>query len=533
MVPLFGFAFVALHESGSPQPDCRKNPNPSDWFVQAGAASEMGIGTKARPFASLADAEQCSAEGTTIVILPAAAGSPPLDGGIVLKNRQKLLGATFGKAAGWLGQSGQRITNTKQSGDAVVLANDNEVAYLHIAGATGAAVLGDNVAGANLHDLLITRDTAVAPQRLDPSLCRVVAVGDGVDYAASTLRGCHVFLQPAAKSPITLLADDNGGSASSAAHRVRSVSITDSPIAENPDLLWSAAIYIIAAGQAELTVNVEDASIENSLRGIFARATGRANVTLNVRDTRMDNLTSDGIILQTGFICSGREKGYPIPGDIGGGQCGVNTSAGPLPLSSPVSDARVVLNARRYRFADTKNRGQTGAAALETVALDLGRSVMEVHLEDSDLIGASAPGFFTYYVTGRPARDIIDFGCINPQPGAVTRDRAACRAQGYTSRGRNRIFGNSRKWTPTSKVELALIGPGEMMAQNNYWGDISPRDGSGDALGDCSVGGSSAQEPALALESSRCRLWSVGSQGKPRAIDARFHLTKDPGGRRK
>ena len=156
LVPLFGFALIALHESGSPQPDCRKNPNPSKWFVQAGASSEMGIGTQVRPFASLADAEQCSAEGTTIVVVPATAGSPPLDGGIVLKNGQKLLGATFSKAAGWLGQSGQRITNTKNSGDAVVLANGNEVAYLHVDGATGAAVLGDNVAGAHLHDLLIT-----------------------------------------------------------------------------------------------------------------------------------------------------------------------------------------------------------------------------------------------------------------------------------------------------------------------------------------------------------------------------------------
>lgn len=527
LVPFFGFALIAFYVNGSQRPDCRKNPNPSAWFVKAGAAPETGVGTQAKPFASLADAEQCSAERTTIFVLPATPGSPPLDGGIVLKNGQKLLGATFRKAAGWLAQSGQRVTNTRSPGDAVVLANDNEVAYLHIEGPAGAAILGDNVAGTNLHDLLITREKAVASLRLHPSLCRVVTVGDDVDNAASTLRGCHVFLQAAAKSPITFLADAEAGDPSNT-HTVRRVVITDSPASENPELLWSAAIYIIAAGQADMTVNLAEVSIENSLRGIIARATDRATVALNVSDTRMDNLTSDGISLQTGFICSGKQKGYPIPEDIGGGQCGVNTSRGPLPPSSPLSDAKLLLNARRFRFTDTKNRGRTEAAAMETVALDQGRSVIEVHVEDSDLIGASAPGFFTYYVTGRPDRDIIDFGCVNPESKGVTKDRTACRAQGYTSRGRNRIFGNSRKWAPTSNVELGLIGPGAMMAQGNYWGDIVPRDGLGDAVGECSVWDPSVQEPTGALDKSRCGLWSVSSQGRPRGIDARFHLIKDP-----
>ena len=67
-------------------------------------------------------------------------------------------------------------------------------------------------------------------------------------------------------------------------------------------------------------------------------------------------------------------------------------------------------------------------------------------------------------------------------------DPAACRRAGYTSIGQNRIFGNVRNSkTNTPLSELALQGPGAMMAQGNYFGDIAPADGTGDALGECHV----------------------------------------------
>lgn len=519
----FALVFFAHQASASPPPDCGKNPNPLKWFVKAGASSETAIGTETRPFSSLAEAQRCSDEGSTIVVVPGPRSGPPLDGGIVLKNGQKLLGGGNPKRDRLDGRLLARITNTGGSGDAVVLGNDNEVAYLHIESPRGAAILGDNVAGANLHDLLITRQTAVATAQLGPSLCRVVATADAIDNAASTLRGCHVFLLAAQKSPITLLADDRSGHIS-IVHTVRKVTIVDSPNAENADLLWSAAIYAISAGHVEVTLNIEATSIENSFRGIIARASDRAVVTLNVRDMQMDNLTSDGINLQTGFICSGMKKG-DIIGTV---QCMVSTPRGPL-APAPVSDAKVVLNARRFRFRDTKHKGREEAGAIEPVAFDQGRSIIEVHVEDSDLIGAAAPGFFTYYVPGRPARDIIDFGCVNPNPGApskIGKDRAACRARGFTSAGRNRIFANSAKQNPP-RMEVALSGPGRMMAQGNYWGDLHPRDGRGDALGQCSVW--DANEAFVrVIENSRCKLFRITGQGNPDWIDGRFHLIKDP-----
>lgn len=170
-----------------------------------------------------------------------------------------------------------------------------------------------------------------------------------------------------------------------------------------------------------------------------------------------------------------------------------------------------------------RSRASGPGPGIETVALDQGRSVIEVHVQDSDLIGAAAPGFFSWYVPGRPARDIIDFGCVNPKPGnpaTIGKDRRACRARGFTSVGRNRIFGNSTR--QARRTEVSLAGPGRMMAQGNYWGDLHPRDGRGDALGECSVW------PDRMLDTSRCILSKVTGQGNPEWIDGRFHLARDP-----
>ncbi len=56
-------------------------------------------GTNDRPFASLAEVERCAPAGATITVLAPAEGAAPLDGGIRLKERQKLLGPAPAGAA--------------------------------------------------------------------------------------------------------------------------------------------------------------------------------------------------------------------------------------------------------------------------------------------------------------------------------------------------------------------------------------------------------------------------------------------------
>ncbi len=146
--------------------------------------------------------------------------------------------------------------------------------------------------------------------------------------------------------------------------------------------------------------------------------------------------------------------------------------------------------------------------------------------------GAAQPAVFNFNVSGYPARQIIDIGCRNPAPGdpqQIGEDRMACNAAGYTSAGRNRIFGNAWGGDWSSDLsEVALVGPGRMMAQGNYWGDRSPPDGLGDALGDCSRLNWLDGEPIHLASDARCELWLVPDLPAPDGVDGRFHLVADP-----
>jgi hypothetical protein len=72
-----------------------------------------------------------------------------------------------------------------------------------------------------------------------------------------------------------------------------------------------------------------------------------------------------------------------------------------------------------------------------------------------------------------------------------------------------------------------------MLAQANYWGDVSPADGRGDALSECVVfnwSGEMADDPPPVKEipGARCELYNIKGKPGPDGIDGRFHLTTDP-----
>lgn len=491
--------------------ECGGNPDQSRWFVRAGAPGG-GSGTERRPLGSLADIERCAPAGATITVLQS---SVPLDGGIRLKDRQRLLGAQPPRGST---SPSPRVTNTTGTGDAVTLAHGNEVAHLHVDSPAGSAIFGDNVNGTILRDLLITRHSPTPPARLNEALCRVVKTAEGVDHAQSVLRGCTGRQATGVKHAVMLLADDLAGT-TPINYSIQRVVIQDNPSAENGQALWPAGVSVSAAGRVAVTLDLLDSSIEFTARGLGLRGMDRAVLTANVTNTRFDSLRSDGIGIMTGFVCSGLDKSTRAPVDC--------STLAPAPLS----DAQVVLNARRFRFTDTRKFGQLNdQAAIEPATYDQGSSTIEIHVEESDLTGAAAPAMFTYYTMGRPRRDVIDLGCINPAADATVPDRDACRKLGFTSAGGNRIFGNARN---RPYVEIALQGPGRMMAQGNYWGDLKPVDGKGDILGDCSLfiwSGNPKEDPPpfKAVPEARCELYNIPGQGNPSGIDGRFHLVSDP-----
>ena len=126
------------------------------WYVKADAAAG-GDGSRNRPFATLEQVEKMSQPGDTIRVLPS---TRPLDGGIQLKDNQRLVGdgdpVTKGTAAG----ARPTVSNptSRYNGDGIRLANNNLVQNIHIDGAARAGIFGVNAARAQIRNNLITNN---------------------------------------------------------------------------------------------------------------------------------------------------------------------------------------------------------------------------------------------------------------------------------------------------------------------------------------------------------------------------------------
>ena len=119
------------------------------------------------PFNSLADVERVSAPGDEIVVLAVPLTVAPLDGGIALKPDQKLTGRGPSLVDGSAFTQAPRITNStaaKNSGDAVVLADDTEVSNVMIVNSYRGGIYGMNVTGVKIHENNLTgTDTSCTP----------------------------------------------------------------------------------------------------------------------------------------------------------------------------------------------------------------------------------------------------------------------------------------------------------------------------------------------------------------------------------
>jgi hypothetical protein len=128
------------------------------WYVSATAPPE-GDGSQEHPFDSLAAVEAASAPGDFIKILPSPADVPPLEGGIALKDGQHLIGSGPPVTRASEDEPRAQITNSnpdRYGGDAIVLADYNVVANLHISNANRAGIAADGVKNPWIYGNLIT-----------------------------------------------------------------------------------------------------------------------------------------------------------------------------------------------------------------------------------------------------------------------------------------------------------------------------------------------------------------------------------------
>jgi hypothetical protein len=138
------------------------------WYVSA-AGLPNGDGSEAAPLNSLGQVQDLSVEGDTIIVVPSPSNVAPLDGGIVLKPNQHLIGggppvlapaaALIDGGPTTLQSAGLAavpvITNStggSNNGDAVRLANGAEVANLVIKGAFRGGIYGLDALDVNVHD---------------------------------------------------------------------------------------------------------------------------------------------------------------------------------------------------------------------------------------------------------------------------------------------------------------------------------------------------------------------------------------------
>ncbi|MGH2952779.1 MAG: hypothetical protein ACRDK9_02000 [Solirubrobacterales bacterium] len=122
------------------------------WYVSA-SADPGGDGARGAPLDSLRRVERVSRRQDTIVILPSPRRTPPLDGGLALKPRQRLVGAGKPVRRQRPRRRSPRITNTDPSrhdGDGVVLARGTTVRNLEIEGTVRGGIYGVNVANVKI-----------------------------------------------------------------------------------------------------------------------------------------------------------------------------------------------------------------------------------------------------------------------------------------------------------------------------------------------------------------------------------------------
>ncbi|MEO6471012.1 MAG: hypothetical protein ABIR57_04105, partial [Aeromicrobium sp.] len=163
------------------------------WYVSA-SAQPHGTGSHNQPFATLPAVETASSPGDTIVILTSRSSVKPLDGGIQLKPRQRLIGdgpnvRGLGTTAG-----SPRLTNTSPAridGDAVRLADGATVSNLRIVDAYRGAVYGHNVSGVDVsgNDVSGQNSSCTKGFLIPPFIAPTNVPGRGIPISAGLING--------------------------------------------------------------------------------------------------------------------------------------------------------------------------------------------------------------------------------------------------------------------------------------------------------------------------------------------------------
>ncbi|MFT6518868.1 MAG: hypothetical protein ACJATP_002537 [Candidatus Azotimanducaceae bacterium] len=546
-----------------------------------------GVGTKKNPYTTLAQVEVNSSPGDIITVVPSL---HVLDGGITLKDGQSLKG-TNSKICNSspvfhcdLTEPASRITNspgsTTNDGDAVVLANNNTIMWLHIGGIpvdtdipnpdgpampalaedvplvpagmgiSGNAIFGDNVTGTNIHHVTIAganqdgaSDAPGGPKNLVDSIFSDKC--DVYGFAGTfSQRGCNNLIavladSPTPKAAIQFINDDIGLAPSVVEQRIKHTSITDTT---------NGVITMISAGSVRATYLIDHVDIK-----VYKPQNVNARGTAAVHLDSYQNAESDLVLRNTTIDGN-------IPGPEGRDGDGIVLRAGHylgFLVGAPLTKAKVSADIDNVVITDSYGLA-VGAEGLEWWISGLadeqidtagflggpffgnGGSELNVKMRNTTITGLSSaavvgfshfsripPGLldFTPYSTQN-----VDLGCLDLSNSPVP-NTGSCAEKGFEpSAGHNRIFNNSLK----SPYRLEIIrnlfrleDPTVMTAQGNWYGSAA---GLG---GECLFSPRRYGPVTLPLPPTElCALFDAHPNdiGPPRQIDidVRHHCTQDP-----
>ena len=408
-------------------------------YVQAGA-DPGGNGTLSNPYDSLSAVEANSGPGDIIFVL---SSYDILDGGIVLKNKQQLRGVgrirCREKPHSGVDCEGvdQKSKIRNLGGDAITLANKNVVEGIYITEALGNGIFGKNVREPKIvHSLIKNTNTGETN-----FFCPVTPESENLRELDKT--GCG-FLGtfgnnfPVSKSAIAILNADTGSSK------------TNKLVIENNIInnIEGNGILLTMQGDERIKLKVRKNLIQGVVTdappatsaGLYVQLYDDAVAEVKITDVTLDNLRSrDWFRFFVGI------------------------------LGEDFINAELFTEIKRSQSLNTENFGPEGFRdGIESLGSALGYT-LEIHVEDSSFVGVPNHGiqllfamFLSFpFVLGEDM--LLDFGCVNPDPGGTMEDRDACEALGYTSEGGNRMFDNG-------DLDANLSGHVTLFAQGNWWG---------------------------------------------------------------
>jgi hypothetical protein len=270
------------------------NGHQREWYVSA-SATAGGDGSRKAPFNSLAKVQQASSPGDTITVLASPVSVAPLDGGIVLKPGQRLVGdgppvlhpgpalVKGGPAvmAPSSASSLPRIANTSNvtnSGDAVTLADDTQVENLVIAGAFRGAIHGQDVIDVNLrgNDISGFNTSGTRGFVVQPFFLESYTAGIANDVANGLPAGWAAILIDTTNVSASLSVNDNY--------------VHDGVCGDGIDIRGQNTGYVSAQINSNFVTRLKQCSNVSTIEGIGTQVTGSSRMRASLfGNTEADN----------------------------------------------------------------------------------------------------------------------------------------------------------------------------------------------------------------------------------------------------